>query len=247
MKQLQQLGLSYYESKAIEVLLREKCTMKTLSYKAHIPPGKIYSIIQSLQKRGLIEVIDERPKKVFIPNAGKIIAKLIEQKQREDENLFANLRGMIADITPLQDNPFFQIGTTVEENKSIQLRTFSEAQKEVCQIINIHHKPQMNRPSKTIWEKEIAKAISRGVIFREIYPIKTVLPQMLQKLSPPKFQVRRLDTDFVRCDIIDTKKVLLKLVHGDPLAFGGVIFLEDERFARNLQKVFEQFWEETKP
>ncbi len=246
MKQLQQLGLSYYESKAMNILVREKCTIKELSRKANIPPGKVYSVIQTLQEKGIVEVGDERPKMVSVPNAAKIIAKLIDQKQRENESLFADLRGMIADITPLQHNPFFQLGTTVEENRIIQLRTFTEARKEVCQIINIHHKPQMNRPSKSIWEKEIAKAISRGVVFREIYSTKTILPSLLQKLSPQQFQVRRLDTDFIRCDIIDKRKVLLKLVHGDPLAFGGIIFLEDERFACNLQKVFEQFWEEAK-
>lgn len=244
MKQLQQLGLSYYESKAIDILFREKCTLKELSRKANIPPGKVYSVIQSLHKRMFVEVSETRPKQVFVPQAWKIIARLIEQKQREDESLFAELRGMVAEITTPQQNPFFQLGITVEDNKLIQLRTFSEAEREVCQIITIHHKPQMNRPSKTIWEKEIVKAIGRGVIFREIYPVTAVLPLHLKNLPPQKFQVRRLDMDFVRCDVIDQKKVLLKLVHHDPITFGGVIFLEDERFARNLQKVFEQFWEE---
>jgi len=50
----------------------------------------------------------------------------------------------------------------------------------------------------------------------------------------------------VRCDIIDEKKILVKLVHHDALAFGGIIFIEDERFAKNLQRVFDQFWEEAK-
>ena len=45
-------------------------------------------------------------------------------------------------------------------------------------------------------------------------------------------------------DIIDGRKALLKLVHPDALAFGGAIFIEDERFARNLQSVFETFWEQ---
>jgi hypothetical protein len=134
---------------------------------------------------------------------------------------------------------------TVDDNKEIQLRTFREAKREVCQIINIHHKPDSNRSSKSLWEREIGAATRRGVRFRAIYPVSTTIPHLLRDLPKDTFVVRRADTDFIRCDIIDQKKVLLKLVHKDPLAFGGIIFIEDERFAKNLQRVFDQFWEQS--
>jgi hypothetical protein len=64
----------------------------------------------------------------------------------------------------------------------------------------------------------------------------------LQKLPKDRFQIRRLDTNFVRSDIIDKKKVCIKLMHQDAMSFGGVIFLENEKFAKNLQAIFETFW-----
>ena len=248
MHRFQHLGLSFYESKALDILLRERLTYKELSKKAGIPPGKVYSVVRALREKGLVEETASRPRQAYVPDASEVMAMLIEKRQRADEMLYADLRQVASEASALQSRPsrFFQLGTTAEDNRDIQLRTFTEAKKEVCQIINIHHKPKSNRKAKTAWEKEISAAILRGVIFRCIYPEKAVLPALLQRLPRDKFLVRRFDTDFVRCDIIDEKKILVKLVHHDALAFGGIIFIEDERFAKNLQRVFDQFWEEAK-
>ncbi|GEM_PF-1535037 len=249
LKELQELGLSYYESKAIQVLLSSELPMKELSRKAAIPYGKIFSICNSLQKRGIIQLNEERPKKAFIEQPSEIFSRLIAEKQKKDEESLAKLRKMIAEVEVSKAKPskFFEIGTTVEDNQRIQLRTFREAEEEVCQILNIHHKPRMNRRSKTLWEKEIVKAVERGIAFRAIYPKNIILPPLLARLhreQPRAFQIKRLYIDFLRCDIIDGKKVLLKLVHQDPLHLGGILFIEDEKLARNLQAIFEHFWEE---
>ncbi|MBI4017188.1 MAG: hypothetical protein HY363_05860 [Candidatus Aenigmarchaeota archaeon] len=248
-EELQRLGLSYYESKALAVLLKKTLTAKELSDEADIPAGKTYSVIISLQKKNLVQATTTRPKKFFVQQASSVLQELISKKQEEVQNLLTLVRTTATEIdkSKLQPTPFFDIGTTVEDNKRIQLRTFTEAQNEVSQIINVHHKPQSNRKSKTVWEKEIVSAVKRGVVFRAIYPANTVLPPILAQLHkkhPQKFQVKRLNTVYTRCDIIDDKKVLLKLVSPDPLNFGGVLFIENEKFAANLKKVFEQLWEE---
>lgn len=88
------------------------------------------------------------------------------------------------------------------------------------------------------------KAIERGVRFKSVYPKGAVLPRMLEKLDPDKFSVRRYDTDFIRCDIIDDRKVMLKLVQPDPMHFGGIFFIENENLVSNLKKIFYEFWEQ---
>ncbi|MBS3148379.1 hypothetical protein J4219_05825 [Candidatus Woesearchaeota archaeon] len=245
---LKELGLSHYESLAFTELLSERLTFKQISRKAKIPAGKVYSVVNSLHSRGLISLSENRPKQAFVHNASETVRKLIKQKQVEHEALITTLRTYATEIDASKAQPtkFFQLGTTLDDNKSIQSRTFIEAEREVCQIINIHHKPHSNRKSKTIWEQEIEKAVGRGVRFRSIYPIDCKLPNSLAELNkkhPALFAVKRLDTDFCRCDIIDGKKTLIKLIHQDATHHGGVIFVENERFASNLQELFEQFWQ----
>jgi sugar-specific transcriptional regulator TrmB len=247
-EELKQLGLGNYESKALEILLKEKLSLRNLSKKAQIPFGKVYSVVKSLKEKGFVQETNSRPKLIYVENASEVISKLIKEKQEKDRSFLERLREASIEIdrNKGKESKFFEIGTTIEENKRIQLRSFKEAENEVLQIINIHHKPQSNRESKTLWEKEIVKAVGRGVVFKAIYPEKIKLPIILEKLNkkhPDKFQVKRFNTDFTRCDIIDGKKVLLKLVQEDPLQFGGVLFLENEKLAENLIKIFSEMWE----
>ena len=195
----------------------------------------------------MIKETNSRPKLVYIDNASEVISGLLEEKQERDRKINEKLREVAieSDKSEGKETKFFQIGTTTEDNKKIQMRSFQEAENEVLQIINIHHKPKSNRESKTIWEKEIENAVKRGVVFKSIYPQDTRLPIILEKLNkkyPDKFQIKRFDSDFARCDIIDRKKVMIKLVHQDALQFGGILFIENEKLAENLSRIFSEIW-----
>ena len=248
-EQLKELGLEHYESKALEILLKERLSLRELSKKSKVPFGKVYSVVKSLKEKNLVQETNSRPKLVYVENASEIISSLIKQKQEKDISLINKLRVFATETDKEKKKPtrFFEIGTTQEENKRIQLRTFVEAEGSVLQILNIHHKPKSNRESKTVWEKEIVKAVRRGIVFKVIYPKNVKLPSILEKLhitQPDKFQVKRFDTDFIRFDIIDGSKVLLKLVQQDPLQFGGVLFVENEKLAENLIRIFNELWEQ---
>jgi len=247
--ELKQLGLSNYEAKVLEILLKEKIELRELSKKSGIPFGKIYSVVKSLKEKNFVNETNSRPKLVYVENASEVIARLIKEKQEKEKLALGKLREIATQIDKNhgKETKFFQIGTTIEDNKKIQLRTFQEAEKEILQILNIHHKPKSNRESKTIWEREIVNAIKRGVKFKAIYPKNCELPIILKNLNknyPSKFKIKRFDTDFIRCDIIDEKKVMLKLVRNDPILFGGILFIEDEKLAENLKRIFNQMWEQ---
>lgn len=247
MELLKNLGLSYYESRVLEITLSKRVTLKELSEKTKIPFGKVYSIVKLMIGKGLLEETNERPKYVYVADPTRVLERLIEEKQQKGEAIVQKVRDLATELPKLnpEEFRFFQIGTSRENNNKIQLRTFLEAKKEVCQILNIYHNPKMNRQIKIVWEKEIAKATQRGVKFRSIYPKKVKLPAKLQAIKQG-FNIRRLDTDFVRCDIIDRKKVLIKFTAEDAIQFVGVLFVENEKLARNFQNIFEQFWEQAK-
>jgi len=248
-EELKAIGLTTYQSSALCALLKKRLTLKELSKAANIPRGKVYSAAKQLQEMGLAASTHERPKRLYVPNASETISRLVKSHEEKQQKIISTLQeaATALDRQEGRATPFFELGTTADDNKKIQLRTFVEAEKEVLQVINIHHKPKSNRKSKAIWEKEIEKAVERGVSFKAIYPANAVLPKILEKLNrqnPAGFNIRRLDTDFVRCDIIDSRKVLLKLVHEDPMVFGGIIFIDNMGFAANLKSAFMKFWEE---
>jgi len=249
LERLKDLGLGIYEIKILEVLFKEKTNLRNLSKKSGVPFGKVYSVVKSLKKRGLIKEDSNRPKKIFVESASEVIKNLVRKDEKRRQELWDKLKILSSEIDVKKKNetPFFQIGINSEENAKIQSRVFDECEKEVLQILNIFHKPKSNRVSKTKWEKAIEKAVKRGVVFKSIYPKKTELPKLIKKIKrdfPKKFIVKHKDTSFVRCDIVDGKKVLLKLVQQDAMQFGGIIFIENERFAKHLKKIFYGLWEE---
>jgi len=249
-KELRELGLEHYESKALALLLHEKLDLRELSDKSNIPFGKVYSVVKNLKDKGLIKETNSRPKLIYTENASEIISKLIDNKKRREMETVERLKEMASkiDLTKNKETRFFQIGTSIRENKEIQLRSFNESKKEVLQILNVHHNPQSNRESKNLWEKAILEAIERKVIFKAIYPKNLELPINIKKLNTKyskEFQIKRFNTDFVRCDIIDNDKIMIKLVQKDPLQFGGILFIENERLNQNLKNIFYELWNES--
>lgn len=243
------LGLENYEARALDSLFKERLKLRELSKKSRIPFGKVYSVIKSLKRKNLVRETNSRPKLVYVENVSDVVSRLIKEKQDKERLILENLREFSAriDKEKNKETKFFQIGIEKEERREIQLRSFKEAKNEVLQILNIYHNPGINRERKTIYEKEIEKAVARGVVFKSIYPKNLELPKILANLNkgyPKKFQVKRFDTDFVRCDIIDESKVLIKLTQEDILNTGGVLFIENERLAENLKRIFICFWEQ---
>lgn len=248
MQELRALGLENYEAKALGFLMKEKLSLRELSKKAQIPFGRVYSIIKSLKEKNLVLETNSRPKLVYVENASEIVSRLLKEKQEKEKTLNEKLREIATEVDKerRRETKFFEIGISKEERRKIQLRTFQEAGEEVLQILNVYHNPSINRQSKIEYEKEIENAVKRGILFRAIYPEKVELPRILKRLSkkePDKFQVKRLDTDFARCDIVDGRKVLIKLAQKDLVSSGGAIFVENEKLAENLTKIFNEMWE----
>jgi len=243
------LGLGRYEAKVLTILFKEKINLRDLSKKSGVPFGKVYSVVKNLGKKGLVQETNSRPKLIYVENASEVISKLIKEKQDKEKMVNEKLREMTTKIDKgkKRATKFFQIGVSKEERREIQLRTWREAQDEILQILNIHHNPKVNRQSKIIYEKEIEQAVKRGVKIKYLFPKNKQLPKILEKLhnkKPALFQVRRLDTSFPRCDIVDGKKVLMKLAHEDVANSGGSIFVENEKLAENLIKIFNEMWEQ---
>ncbi len=246
-QELKELGLEYYESKALAVLLSERLNLRQLSNKSKIPFGKIYSVVKRLKEKDLVRETNTRPKLIYVENASEIISRLIDDKKRKEIEIVEKLKNLASriDLSKDKETKFFQIGVNAEENRKIQLRSFEESKSEVLQILNIHHKPKSNRESKSIWERAILEAIRRGVVFKAIYPKNIELPKNIKKLNKEykdNFQTRRIDTDFARCDIVDNDKVMIKLVQQDPTQFGGIFFIENERLNENLKNIFYELW-----
>lgn len=244
-EELKAIGLGNYEAKALEVLMTEKLSLRELSKKARVPFGKIYSVVKSLKEKNIVKETNSRPKLVYVDNASEVISMLLKDKQDRERKLSEKLRLLSSEIDKNKgkESKFFEVGVSSDERKKLQLRVFNESEEEIMQIFNMFHNPKINRQSKTEYEKAIENAIKRGLKIKAIYPENIELPPTLKKLAKEgKFKIKRLDNNFTRTDIVDNKKVLIKLQQKDLVNSGGSIFIENERLAENLKKIFNEMW-----
>ena len=205
---------------------------------------KVYPYLKNLLQRGFLTSTGTHPTSYLLGSA-RVFQTALEQHKAEVEQTEDFLKQLAEEqrIRSRQENPFYQVATTLEWNERLQLKAFGLAQKEFLQILNIHHDPASNRSQKLHFERAIVAMLDRGVSFKTIYPKGKELPTIL-KNNLQRFEVRRLDTTFQRCDIIDERYVLLKIIdERDILNFIGALFIDDKKLARNLKNTFFLLWE----
>ncbi|MBC7130795.1 TrmB family transcriptional regulator, partial [Candidatus Bathyarchaeota archaeon] len=98
---LRKVGLTEYEAEAYLLLLEKGAlTAKQISYGAQIPYSKVYQILNSLEKKGWVEVARKRPSKYF-PKSPET-ALMITRKALENEWMQVEA-ALIEDLSPLYE------------------------------------------------------------------------------------------------------------------------------------------------
>ena len=96
---LRQLGLSEYEEKAYKALIQlGKASASEISREGQVSYGKIYEVLASLERKGLVMVIPEKTKK-FVPSDPKNLMKLIDNKEKQ----LAEIRKEVKDLKQVYD------------------------------------------------------------------------------------------------------------------------------------------------
>jgi len=85
------LGLTAYEEKAYRSLITlGKSTASQISRESGVSYGKIYEVLASLEKKGLVQVIPEATK-LFSPTNPKHLIELVEKKKRQLDEIKEDL------------------------------------------------------------------------------------------------------------------------------------------------------------
>lgn len=82
-KTLKMCGLTEYESKVyFTLLLTERSKMLDIAKKSSVPQSKIYSVVDSLNDKGLVDVSEEIPKTVRARELEQYLSREINARQK---------------------------------------------------------------------------------------------------------------------------------------------------------------------
>jgi len=102
------IGMNKYETQAYEVLVKlGRATASKISKMSDVPNGKIYIVLDSLIKKGLIDLIPNEPKE-FVSNNPSLLSEFVSRKNSELELAKSKIE---------QLRQFYKEGKEVDESK----------------------------------------------------------------------------------------------------------------------------------
>ena len=107
---LRDIGMKEYEAKAfVAVVQCGVCSADHISKMSHIPLTRVYETMQSLQKLGIVTVLNTRPKKYRLVSVDAL-SNLIENKKRlmrqeieRTDAIIKEIKSGLQILTPTQD------------------------------------------------------------------------------------------------------------------------------------------------
>lgn len=104
------LGLTQYENKAYETILKKgKGSAMDISKESGVPYGRIYDTLSSLQDKGLINLIPEKTKKFQVASIDNL-KHMLKKKKDEIESISKQIESITINVEEQNKNPLFLTG-----------------------------------------------------------------------------------------------------------------------------------------
>ncbi|MFX1508261.1 MAG: TrmB family transcriptional regulator [Promethearchaeota archaeon] len=256
-QELEMLGLSNYESRAYLTLLSAGIrTAKEIANESKIPFGRVYDVLTSLEDKGLADTQDSRPKK-FVAKEPKIaLNNLLKMKRAELQTLTTKAAVIEEKLSNLhatkpEDSLFWSVALG-EKAIGRYIEKISETEKELQTILNIRVAARI--PQKEIIENLISTMkflIENGVSVQIL--LSGISPGSLEEtflasiahffILLDKAEVKRTELTPTAFDIIDSEKILLKVMNPvKPDEFFAWIFVWQKKLAMELKPKFQELW-----
>lgn len=242
LRALRGLGFTEYEASAYITLLRYgRLTALELSEKASIPYSKVYGVLESLRRRGWIEVGDGRPR-VYYPKspleALRVERVRWERSFEEHRSIILEELQSIYEGRGLRERPEVWIIRGLENILSSLRRMVEEARRELMIAL-----PAVDEELLMALSTPLSLARSRGVgmLLLTTMEVASKLGDYLHHFD----EVRVRDEMFGGGIIADGGETLLIL---DATPGGRLAIASDHKGLTNIAKIyFNHLWRTAKP
>ena len=257
---LEGLGLTAYEAKALEHLLRHgERTGPMMSRETGIPFGRVYDTLNALVERGLVTSKGGRPR-VFAAAAaasipGRLLASNKRRLQEEERNLgqqAASLESELGRLSPRRAPGSALYGVRLGEDaaREFLIEATHEAKVRVDAYLAFEH---IQDDDLTLFDA-FRQAVGRGVKTRLLLRRKDIdyllstpyVQQVIDAMLPhlgENLQVRLSNTDNLSFSVLDAERVVLGVKNPlDPRIYFAVVHMDDKAFATDLIGKYDTLW-----
>lgn len=239
-KTLKNLGLTEYEAQISLTLLKiGKSKASEISKNCAVPKNKIYDSLETLSKKGIVQIVPSSPKKYFIQNI-QTLNILLQNKKEELENLkqdFEKLKKLEKQNNLSSTNEPISIINGKEALLSKLKQEASNLSKE-CLIVS--KGTQANPTLIRLTEYAIKKGVKTRILFpktdtNKIAEWKTIGAKIKYLEKSPELSFSIFDNKICRLNININND------SNDP-----TLWIENKNFLNLLKEKFEILWKQAK-
>jgi len=262
LEQLEALGLTAYEAKALDHLVRHgDRTGPALSRETGIPFGRVYDTLNALVERGLATSRPGRPR-IFSAAAptsipGRLLATNKRRLQEEERDLgqqAAALESQMGRLAPRKAPGSQLYGVRLGEDAARQflVEATHEAKARVDAYLAFEHIRDDDLAIFDAFRQAVARGVRTRILLRRKdvdYLLSTpYVQQVMDALLPhigESLQVRLSSTDNLSFSVLDGERVMLGVKNPlDPRIYFAVVHMDDRAFAADLVSKFDALWRE---
>ena len=209
---LKDIGMKEYEAKAFNVTVQcGVCSADRISKTSGIPLTRVYETMQSLQKMGLVTVLNTRPKKYRLVSLDAL-SNLMESKKRKMErelersgNIIKELRNIIPKVSA-RDSDEIREGFWVFKGRETAIRKISDDARNARKDI-IYFSDDFSWFAR--FRKLIKSKIAEGVSVKVLMNVNDKTMSTAKELLSIGVDVRSWDVRSLRGSIRDSETVHL--------------------------------------
>jgi len=238
------LGLSPYEIKAYSTLVEQgQLKAADISKLARIPQSKIYTVLELLKMKGLVEISPGFPKEYYaiLPNIAadkllKIKENKIQEMKKEINTSLKKIKNKIKKKRTSEEKIWTMFGKESFPEKGLELLKTAKKSFILC-TNNFSLNPDL--------EKEFKNAIKRGVECKIIGIISSKNIKNAKKYKKIGFEIKHLKHNFPRFAVIDEKSIIFRLSQPERGIYTS-IWVESYALSNVFTKTFKNLWKNGK-
>ncbi len=239
---LKEYGLNQYENDSYLVLVREGIsTASQICAKSAVPHGKIYPILQSLERKGFVKLYDGTPKRYSAVDPKIIIEEVIRKKEQEVHESKERSKKIMQELGELSlrkpKEPLEHI-KIIEGQKNylnLSVSLHGKTKNEWCTISRLPlYKPHLDA---------YRDCIARGIRVRVIAKITDANRKNVIEWKKLGVELRELDTLNSRFSIMDDTDVIIRLSGEERYL---ALWIKSSSLAFGTKKYFEFLWAQAK-
>jgi sugar-specific transcriptional regulator TrmB len=223
-----ELGLTSNETKVYEVMLRlGKTTAGHICKESQVPYGRIYTVLASLEEKGLIKTIPEDTKK-YVPSDPEKLHEIIDTRIKslmEIDNKVKELKKIYEehDVEPV----------LIAKGKSNFYKIVKETQKSKKYEYNIRYLFE----TKPEWIRGTKEQIAKGIDRKDLTRFSKETEKAISEWKTITKEIKPIENDGIAMSIVDDEQVMIGLIKSNT-----TMLIRDKAFAKLMRQLYTKYY-----